>query len=116
MQQTPAHEMHNPDLLRLIPATARRLIEVGCSAGALAREFKKIAPDCDYLGVDIDPEYARLAERHCDRSMVLDIEQADEAFWSASADRDCWIFGDTRPLFPPTGESIVKVTTGGRRF
>lgn len=95
MQQTPAHEMHNPDLLRIIPAASRRLIEIGCSAGALAREFKRIAPDCDYLGVEIDPEYARLAQRYCDRSLVLDIEEADEAFWSGQADRDCWIFGDT---------------------
>lgn len=95
MRQTPAHEMHNPDLLRLIPAAARRLIEVGCSAGALAREFKKIAPDCDYLGVEIDAGYAGLAKRYCDRSLVLDIEQADDAFWSENADRDCWIFGDT---------------------
>lgn len=95
MQQTPAHEQHNPDLLRMIPAAARRLIEIGCSSGALAREFKKIAPHCDYLGVEIDAEYARLAQRYCDRSVVLDIEQADEAFWLETADRDCWIFGDT---------------------
>ena len=95
MAQTPAHELHNPDLLRLIPPHSRRLIEIGCSAGALAREFKKIAPDSDYVGVEIDPGYAKLAERHCDRSLVLDIEAADEAFWAAQADRDCWIFGDT---------------------
>ena len=95
MQQTPAHEEHNPELLLMIPPAARRVIEVGCSSGALAREFKKIAPHCDYLGVEIDPEYARLARRYCDRSVVLDIEQAQEAFWSENADRDCWIFGDT---------------------
>jgi len=95
MEQPPAHELHNPELLRLIPPQSRRLIEIGCSSGALAREFKKIAPDCDYLGIEIDPAYAKLAERHCDRSLVLDIERADESFWAAHADRDCWIFGDT---------------------
>jgi len=93
--QTPAHELHNPELLRAIPAGARRLIEIGCSSGALAREFRKLAPDCDYTGVEIDPGYAKLAERHCDRCLVLDIEAADAAFWAAQADRDCWIFGDT---------------------
>ncbi|MDH4096520.1 MAG: class I SAM-dependent methyltransferase, partial [Betaproteobacteria bacterium] len=92
---TPAHEMHNPDLLRMIPASARRLIEIGCSSGALAREFKKIAPDCDYVGVEIDARYAELAKRHCDRTLVLDIEDADEAFWVGNADRDCWVFGDS---------------------
>jgi len=78
MEQPPAHELHNPELLRLIPPQSRRLIEIGCSSGALAREFKKIAPDCDYLGIEIDPAYAKLAERHCDRSLVLDIEHTLE--------------------------------------
>jgi SAM-dependent methyltransferase len=95
MSQTPIHEFHNPDLLDIIPWGASKLIEVGCSSGALAREFKKISPNCHYLGIEIDPAYAKLAERYCDQSMVLDIEAADETFWKTNADRDCWIFGDT---------------------
>jgi trans-aconitate methyltransferase len=94
MSQTPVHEFHNPDLLDIIPWGAKKLIEVGCSSGAMAREFKKISPTCHYLGIEIDPAYAKLAERYCDQSLVLDIEAADEAFWKTNADRDCWIFGD----------------------
>lgn len=95
MKQTPVHEDHNPDLLRMIPSQARSLIEIGCSSGALAREFKKHAPHSDYFGVEIDPAYAQLASRHCDGTAVLDIETADAAFWQQHAHRDCWIFGDT---------------------
>lgn len=95
MEQTPVHEVHNPDLLRIIPAASRRLIEIGCSSGALAREFRKINPDCHYVGVEIDPSYAALANRHCDATLTLDLDQADSAFWGQYADRDCWIFGDT---------------------
>lgn len=94
MEQTLAHEQHNPDLLRVIPTHARSLVEVGCSSGALAREFKNIAPSCDYTGIEIDETYAALARRYCDRVMVLDIEAAGDNFWSEVADRDCWIFGD----------------------
>lgn len=94
MDQTPAHEHHNPDLLRMIPAQAQRIIEVGCSSGALAREFKKAAPTCDYLGIEIDEAFAALARRHCDRVLTLDIETADDAFWVSMADRDCWVLGD----------------------
>ena len=94
MDQTPVHDSHNPDLLKFIPAEAKRLIEVGCSSGALAREFKKLSPRCDYWGVEIDPGYAGLAKRHCDRSFVLNIEEAGADFWKSTADRDCWIFGD----------------------
>jgi tRNA G46 methylase TrmB len=54
VQQTPVHDAHNPDLLRFIPIESKRVIEIGCSSGALAREFKKMAPGCNWLGIDID--------------------------------------------------------------
>lgn len=95
MEQTPAHERHNPDLLALIPAQSARLIEIGCSSGALAHEFKKINPGCHYCGVDIDASYIELASRYCDATMALDIECAGDDFFSAHSTRDCWIFGDT---------------------
>ncbi len=95
MQQTPIHEYHNPDLLRLIPVQSKKIVEIGCSSGALAREFKKIAPDCFWLGVEIDSTYAEMAKRYCDKSIVLDIETAPESFWEEVKNSDCWIFGDT---------------------
>lgn len=94
MQQTPAHEYANGDLLQLIPPNSMHIIEIGCSSGAIAREFKKINPACDYLGVDIDASYAELAKRHCDDAFAMDIEFADEAFYTSHAARDCWIFAD----------------------
>jgi SAM-dependent methyltransferase len=95
MNQTPAHDNHNPDLLGLIPVKAAKLIEIGCSYGALAREFKKISPHCHYIGVEIDSHYSELAKRHCDLNYITDIESVDETFWAEHSDRDCWIFGDT---------------------
>lgn len=94
MEQTPVHDQHNPDLLSLLPTNALHLIEIGCSSGSLAREYKKINPGCDYLGVEIDAHYAELARRHCDQTLALDIEAADDAFWLEQGKRDCWIFGD----------------------
>lgn len=95
MKQTPVHEVHNPDLLAFIPATSRKLIEVGCSSGAMAREFKKIQPNCHYLGIDIDADYVQLAKRYCDESLTLDIEAVEDNFYQQYQDVDCWIFGDT---------------------
>ena len=95
MDQTPVHDSHNPDLLRLIPDHSVNLIEIGCSSGALAREFKKINPVCSYYGIDIDPEYVELARRFCDQTATLNIDEADEKFFKINGDRDCWIFGDT---------------------
>lgn len=95
MQQTPVHDAHNPDLLKFIPLSSRKIIEIGCSSGALAREFKASSADCEWLGLDIDESYTKLARRYCDDTIAMDIESAAPAFFDAQADRDCWIFGDT---------------------
>lgn len=95
MQQTPVHDSHNPDLLRLIPKNSMRVIEIGCSSGALAREFKRLNPHCNWLGIDIDMNYAQLAQRYCDESMAMDIETANSTFYQSQSERDCWVFGDT---------------------
>jgi len=95
MEQTPVHEQHNPDLLAIIPAQSKNLVEIGCSSGALAREFKKISPDCHWLGVEIDLKYAEMAKRYCNKITVLDIEMAPDEFWEETKNSDCWIFGDT---------------------
>ena len=62
MRQTPAHDTHNAELLALVPVDARRIVEVGCSSGALAREYKQINPTCHYTGVEIVPKYAEICK------------------------------------------------------
>ena len=95
MEQTPIHDQHNRDLLRFIPETAKNIIEVGCSSGALAREFKLAHPDCHWLGIEIDPHFAKVAQFHCDQTLSMDIESATQDFWGNTVHADCWIFGDT---------------------
>jgi SAM-dependent methyltransferase len=95
MNQTPVHEQHNPDLLAFIPTDAKKLVEVGCSSGALAREYKKINNDAHYTGIEISAQYAELAKRYCDVVMLVDIEQDSSNVLLQTADCDCWIFGDS---------------------
>ena len=109
MEQTPIHEIHNPDLLRFIPVESKKLIEIGCSSGALAREFKKISPGAHYVGVEIDADYALRAQRYCDKTSVLDIEEAGEDFWHSMSDRDCWIFGDTLEHLKNPWKTLKKI-------
>lgn len=94
MDQTPAHEQHNPDLLRFIPPKSKKIVEIGCSSGALAREYKKINAHCHYTGIEYVPEYVELAKRYCDSVLTLDIESVDEHFLETALSCDCWIFGD----------------------
>ena len=78
----------------MIPQQSSNIIEVGCSSGALAKEFKKVNPLCNYYGVDIDSNYATLAKKYCDLTCAIDIEDADDTFFEIHKIRDCWIFGD----------------------
>lgn len=95
MQQTPVHEVSNPDLLQVMPVDSLRVVEVGCSSGALARDYKLRNTGCWYLGCDIDASYVDLARRYCDDVMVLDIDNAKADFYQAQAQADLWVFGDT---------------------
>ena len=64
MKQTPVHDNHNPDLFHLIPKTSKFIVEVGCSSGALAREYKKVNQNTKYIGLEIDESYVNLAKRY----------------------------------------------------
>ena len=94
MKQTPIHDNHNAELLALLPTDAARVVEVGCSSGALAREYRKLNPGCEYTGIEIDPDYAAAARAHCSRVLVGNVEGMSDAEFSSLLPVDCWIFGD----------------------
>jgi 2-polyprenyl-3-methyl-5-hydroxy-6-metoxy-1,4-benzoquinol methylase len=94
MQQTPINQIHNQDVLNLMPLDRRRVIEIGCSSGVLAREYKKLNPDVHYVGVDIVPEYVDVAAAHCDEVHSFDIETQDKEYLRYRFNADCWIFAD----------------------
>lgn len=93
--QTFAHDSPNPDLLAILPAVDR-LVEVGCSTGALASAHRSREPHARWLGIEIEPSYAEAARRHCQEVLVGDVEQLLEVPLLAERLRaDCWIFGDS---------------------
>jgi len=94
MKQTPAHDIVNADLLALIPPRARRIVEVGCMRGAMAQAYLATNPQADYVGIDIDPDYAAAAAAHCTRTLAGDIETFDGKAIDKLFPSDCWIFGD----------------------
>lgn len=123
MQQTPAHDFFNGDLLAFIPPNCPRVVEVGCSTGALARAYRMNYPDCRYVGVEIDADYAEAARSACSEVYTGDVEaMSDEQFTEIFAS-DCVIFGDTlehlrdpwrvlrriRPLLPAGGKIVACI-------
>jgi len=95
MPHTPAHDGYNPDLLAMIPRSLTRVVEVGSSSGALAREYKRVCPTCRYVGIEIDARYVELSKRFCDEVVCADIENIEPSTFESLFPSDCWIFGDT---------------------
>ena len=95
MKQTPVHHTYNADLLAAMPLTAAEVVEVGCGSGALAKAYRQLNAKAEYWCIDIEPEYAAMAQAQCHRSMAMNIEQASDDFWEDAWNTDCWVFGDT---------------------
>ena len=82
------------DLLAVVPPNLPRIVDVGCSGGGLAREYLKNNEGCEYIGIEIDPNYAKVAAAHCTRVLVGDIECMSDEVFDSIAGRSSWIFGD----------------------
>ena len=94
MKQTPLHDRYNPDLLKIIPDGLKKIVEVGCSSGALAKAYMANNPDCEYVGIEIDPEYATIARQFCSEVLTENIESISDEVFSKLINADAWIFGD----------------------
>lgn len=94
MKQTPAHNFVNNELLAFVPREARRIVEVGCMVGSMAQVVRQRQPQVHYTGIDIDPDYARVAAHHCTEALAGDIEKFEPAAFDKLFPSDCWIFGD----------------------
>lgn len=94
MKQTPAYNVVNNELLNFIPTDCRRIVEIGCMHGDLARVYRNINPLTEYIGIDIEPEYAKVAEKYCTNTIAGNIEELDSKVFNALFPSDCWVFGD----------------------
>jgi 2-polyprenyl-3-methyl-5-hydroxy-6-metoxy-1,4-benzoquinol methylase len=87
------YETARPDVQALIPTTAQRILELGCSTGALGAALR-VRNGAFVLGVEIDPEYARQAERRLDRVVVANAETFLEQGEPGEAPFDCLVGAD----------------------
>jgi cyclopropane fatty-acyl-phospholipid synthase-like methyltransferase len=67
-----AYENSRPEVAALVPAGARRVLDLGCASGALGAALKA-RQACEVVGVEIDPAYARDAEARLDRVICGDV-------------------------------------------
>jgi SAM-dependent methyltransferase len=82
----------NPDLLGLIPLTARTVLDVGCGTGALGMAYRRLNPRARLLGIEVDSDAASIAAERLDDVATVDVE-TDPLPFDAS-DLDCVVYGD----------------------
>jgi 2-polyprenyl-3-methyl-5-hydroxy-6-metoxy-1,4-benzoquinol methylase len=69
-----AYESVRPEIVALVPAGARRVLDLGCSTGWLAAALKERG-EVEVVGIEREPAYAAIAEERCDRVVIADVEQ-----------------------------------------
>jgi 2-polyprenyl-3-methyl-5-hydroxy-6-metoxy-1,4-benzoquinol methylase len=85
------YEFERPELLELIPRSARRVLDVGCAAGRLGESLKRRQP-ARVVGIESTPAAAQRAHSRLDQ-----VIQGDAEFQEPGTDDpsfDCIVCGD----------------------
>jgi 2-polyprenyl-3-methyl-5-hydroxy-6-metoxy-1,4-benzoquinol methylase len=116
----PQSNTSHAQMLRLVGSN-KRVLDVGCSTGYLAREL--VRQGCTVLGVEYDADAAAEAAPVLERVVVGDLEQLDLAAEFAGDQFDAILFGDVlehlrdplpvlrsvRSLLAPGGSVVISV-------
>lgn len=96
-----------PEMLKYIPETAVRILEVGCGDGTFCRDLQR--PDREIWGLEMNPSSAELAARVCKKVLVGDInaiyDQLPKNYF------DCVIFNDVLEHIYAPWDTIQLVKT-----
>lgn len=77
--------------LSLLPVAAQSIVEIGANDGGLARAFKAINAQCQYISVEIDPRIASLEKGARDKVICMDVDAITADFFNHHANADCWV-------------------------
>jgi GT2 family glycosyltransferase/2-polyprenyl-3-methyl-5-hydroxy-6-metoxy-1,4-benzoquinol methylase len=87
------YEFTRPEVIALIPTTARNVLELGCAGGALGAALKQRQP-CRVTGLEYVAEVAQRAEPRLDRVLVGDCEALDLDALFQPGEFDCVVAAD----------------------
>ena len=93
LRRAHAYESPREDVQRHVPLHASRILELGCSTGALGAALK-CRQNAVVVGVEIDPDYASEARSRLDRVIVADVESFLDDPVPPEAPFDCLIAAD----------------------
>jgi SAM-dependent methyltransferase len=67
------------DLVRLVPESVKRVLDVGCARGGYGKRLKQVRPAIHLTGVELNPIMAEYARRHYDEVLTCPVEEANLA-------------------------------------
>lgn len=93
-ERVSAYTTSRSDVFDLVPPSAKAILDVGCSNGALGLSLMQAVPGRSVCGIEFDPEFAREAATRLELVVNGDLNQLD---WQAALGGrrfDCIIFAD----------------------
>jgi GT2 family glycosyltransferase/2-polyprenyl-3-methyl-5-hydroxy-6-metoxy-1,4-benzoquinol methylase/tetratricopeptide (TPR) repeat protein len=120
IKDTSYFEFDRPDVLALVPVTAKKVLDVGCGAGRLGASLKS-RQAAHVSGVELNPRAAAIAEALIDDVRIVNLETDTVDF--ADGQFDCVICADIlehlrqpevvlkkiRQWLSPSGSLVVSV-------
>lgn len=99
----------NNSLTKIITLIGKNkiVLEFGCSTGYMSRVLKKNG--CRVTGVDINPYAAKIAQRHCEKIIVGDIETINYEKMLGKSLFDAIVFADTLEHLKDPKSVLLKV-------
>lgn len=70
-----AYETDRPEVQALVPRSARRILDLGCSSGALGAALRA-RQDAEVVGIELSSEYAAEAAERLDHVVCADVAEA----------------------------------------
>jgi len=91
-QVHPAYANPRPEVTAVIPRDARRVLDVGCSVGAMGAALMERGHEV--TGIEVEPELAEHARRRLGRVIEGDVEEMARAGKDPGGPFDCICFAD----------------------
>jgi methionine biosynthesis protein MetW len=85
-------EFDRPELRELVPREARRVLDVGCGAGALGAALRE-ERGIEVMGLELSAEAAARARARLDAVVVADLDELDDLPFERGS-FDAMVFGD----------------------
>ena len=89
----PSYIGQRDDILNLIPNNVKKVLDIGCSTGALGEQIKQ-KNNIEVVGIELSEQMAKIAKNKLDKVIIGDTERINLADYLMPDYFDCIIFAD----------------------